>query len=233
MNTYILLAVAGIYLILALYYYNRTHLFLLWLSYLPTLLHEFGHAIMCQLSGGKVNDIVIVTGYSERRLTSRSGFAETQTYSGLNRFVTFISGYMFPPLVLLAGVYCVMHGWTILFWILLGLIFLYYFIKTSRKLFPIVVMTLIFGGVYLLYRYPETVSVQLISEWSVYGVLGILLADTLLSSYTITLVYFQGNKTWDGAMLSRLTRLPVLLYYLLFVTVQLGSCWLVVRMMVW
>ncbi|MCE4956475.1 M50 family metallopeptidase [Macrococcoides caseolyticum] len=232
MNTYLLLAIASIYLILALYYYNRLNVLMLWLSYLPTLLHEFGHAIVCQLTGGKVRDIVIVTRKSERLRTGRNGYVVSQTTSGWNRFATYIAGYLFPPLFLIIGVYCLLKMWQTGFWIMFGLVFLYYFAKTSRKIFPFFVMLLIVGGCYLYYQYPDVVSLWVIGNWAIYIVLGILLADTLLSSYTITLIYLQRNTTWDGAMLSQLTRLPVLIYYLLFVTIQLGSCWFVVKMLV-
>ncbi|MCU7556993.1 M50 family metallopeptidase [Macrococcus capreoli] len=232
MNTYLLLVIGTIYLILAMYYYNRPGVLMLWLSYVPTLLHEFGHAIVCQLTGGKVSDIVIVTRRSERLRTGRNGYAISQTISGWNRFATFIAGYLFPPFFLIIGVYCLLKTWQIGFWIMFGLVFLYYFVKTSRKIFPFFVMLLIVGGCYLYYQYPDVVSLWVIGNWAIYIVLGILLADTLLSSYTITLIYLQRNTTWDGAMLSQLTRLPVLIYYLLFVTVQLGSCWFVVKMLI-
>lgn len=231
MNTYVLLVIASVYLILALYYYNRTNVVMLWLSYLPTLLHEFGHALMCQLTGGKVTDIVIVTRRSERRTTGRNGYAVSQTFSGWNRFATFVAGYLSPPLFLIIGVFCLNKSWQIGFWILLGIVFLYYFVKTSRKVFPFFVLLCIVGGCYLLYQNPDVVSLWTIGDWTIYIVLGILLADTILSSYTITVIYFQGNSTWDGAMLSRLTKLPVLFYYLLFMIVQLGSCWYVVKVL--
>lgn len=232
LNTFLLLAFASIYLILSLYYYNRPNVLMLWLSYLPTLLHEFGHALICQLTGGKVSDIVIVTKRVERLATGRNGYAVSHTTSGWNRFATFIAGYMFPPLFLILGVFCLSRAWQIGFWILLGLVFLYYFVKTSRKIFPFVVMLLIAGGCYLYYRYQDVVSMWMVGDWIIYIVLGVLLADTILSSYTMTIIYFQGNTSWDGAMLSRLTRLPVLVYYLLFIIVQLGSCWYVVKVLI-
>ncbi|WP_414050757.1 M50 family metallopeptidase [Macrococcus animalis] len=232
MNSYLLLVISSVYLLLGLYRYNRPNVLMLWLSYLPTLLHEFGHALMCQLTGGKVSDIVIVTRIDVRRAKGHNGFAVSQTVSGWNRFATFAAGYLFPPLFLIIGVLCLSKTWQIGFWILLGLVFLYYFVKTSRKAFPFLVLLLIAGGYYLLYQYPDVVSLWTIGDLAIYIVLGILLADTILTSYTITVIYFQGNGTWDGAMLSRLTKLPVFFYYLLFMFVQLGSCWYVVKVLI-
>lgn len=205
---------------------------MLWLSYLPTLLHEFGHALICQLTGGKVSDIVIVTRRAERLATGRNGYAVSHTTSGWNRFATFIAGYLFPPFFLIIGVYCVSNAWSFVFWLSLGIVFLYYFVKTSRKILPFIVMLIIAGGSYLYYQHPDVVSIWVVGDWIIYIVLGVLLADTILSSYTMTIIYFQGNTSWDGAMLSRLTRLPVFVYYLLFMIVQLGSCWYVVKVLI-
>ncbi|ATD31402.1 hypothetical protein BHM04_09455 [Macrococcus sp. IME1552] len=176
--------------------------------------------------------MVIVTRRSERLATGRNGYAVSHTISGWNQFATFIAGYLFPPLFLILGVFCLSRAWQIGFWILLGFVFLYYFVKTSRKIFPFIVIILITGGFYLYYRYPDVVSMWMVGDWFIYIVLGVLLADTILSSYTMTIIYFQGNTSWDGAMLSRLTRLPVLVYYFLFMIVQLGSCWYVVKVIV-
>lgn len=205
---------------------------MLWLSYLPTLLHEFGHALICQLTGGKVSDIVIVKRRAERLATGRNGYAVSHTTSGWNRFATFIAGYLCPPLFLIIGVFCLSRAWQIGFCILLGFVFLYYFVKTSRKIFPFVMMLLIAVGCYLYYQHPDVVSIWVVGDWIIYIVLGVLLADTILSSYTMTIIYFQGNTSWDGAMLSRLTRLPVFVYYLLFMIVQLGSCWYVAKVLI-
>lgn len=232
MNSYILLTTACVYFILALYYYNRPNLLMLWLSYLPTLLHEFGHALGCQLTGGKVSDIVIVTRQSERRATSRNGYIISHTTTPWNRFATFIAGYLSPPSFLMIGVFCVIHEWTLWFWVLMGLVFTYYLLKTSRKLFPLFVLILLFGGCYFFFQYPDLVSLELISNGFIYILLGILLADTILCSYTITLIYFQGNKSWDGAMLSSLTKLPVLVYYLLFISFHFLSCWIVIKLLI-
>lgn len=210
----LIVAAACVYIILALQLSHRSTL-LLWISYLPTLLHEFGHVLFCVMTGGKVKDIVIVARMPERIQTSRQGYAVTVTQGSFNQFMTTVGGYLFPPLMMMLSIMLLYYERPIFFWIALLFIFIYYCIKTSRKLLPAIII--IFFGIIIYYvgRHPGTAQYTGI----LYHIIaGILLADTLLVIRTISLVYFKDHSTeWDGAVLSRLTRIPVFFYYLLFI----------------
>jgi len=69
------------------------------LNYIPVLIHEMGHILFNRLSGGKVEDLVIVVSPKERSESSRQGFAITKSINRFNESVTTLGGYMMPPLM--------------------------------------------------------------------------------------------------------------------------------------
>ena len=199
----------------------QQHFLLRWIHIIPTLLHEFGHALFCQLTGGKVDDIVIVTSRYERKATGRAGYAVTRTRHAFNQFMTIIGGYLFPPLMLLTGILSLQYQQPVIFWLTLIAIFSYYFVKTSRKWLPLIVMIVVGTFTYFMIVHPQYQYI-LLNDITYQLILAVLLADTVLTSITISALYFrERNQTWDGALLGQMTRCPVFIYYLLFLSVHL------------
>ncbi|WP_165980697.1 M50 family metallopeptidase [Macrococcus carouselicus] len=229
-NPWLIISIALIYALINLRY--RHHFLLRWIHFIPTLLHEFGHALFCQLTGGKVEDIVIVTSRHERRETRRTGFAVTTTRGNFNQFMTVLGGYLFPPLMLIAGILCLQYSYPVIFWTLLIIVFSYYFLKTSRKWLPLIITIVLATFIYFLTAHPQY-QYELMNDIIYQLITSVLLADTLLSSLTITAVYFkEHHPDWDGALLGRMTRLPVFIYYLLFIAVHLGALYVAIQLII-
>jgi len=210
----------------------QQHFLLRWIQIIPTLLHEFGHALFCQLTGGKVEDIVIVTSRYERQTTGRTGYAVTRTSRAFNQFMTIIGGYLFPPMMLLTGILSLQYRQPIVFWLTLITVFSYYLMKTSRKWLPLAVLIIVGTFMYFMMinpQYQHTVLNDIIYQL----ILAVLLADTILTSFTISALYFRDrNQTWDGALLSQVTRLPVFIYYLLFLSAHLASFYTAMQLLI-
>lgn len=222
LNPLLILIISFIYFALSIYFY-RSNLFLLHvIRFIPVLFHEFGHAFACQLTGGKVHDIVIVASRKEQQQTNRSGYAITETKPGMNTFITLISGYLMTPAILFIAILCLMYGAVILFWIMLMLIYIYYFVKTSRKVLPLMMLILFIGTSYFLKTYYPMIRFELVS-YLYHFIIAILFADLIITLRTITLVYFQGNINWDGAQLSKVTRIPAFLYLSFFIGIHIAA----------
>lgn len=216
-----------IYFILS-YSLSATNFLMRLMKSFPTLLHEFGHAFMCLLTGGKVKDIVIVFSHREQVATQRLGYAETLMTGKFNQFATMIAGYLFSPLFLLLGYYALIHQLTTIYLVLLILVFLFYFIKTSRKLFPGLLIVLTIAAIYFITQHPN----QNYSAIFIYGyhfLLATLLADTILTSLMIIRVYLSHNQTWDGALLKQVTKIPAFIYATLFISVNLYTCYIIIK----
>lgn len=219
------------YLVLMNQSYRYTYLNIF--SHLPTLLHEFGHALFCQLTDGNVRDIVIVTSTTERNTTHRAGYTITETRGSFNQFFTMIGGYLFPPLMLLFSIAAAEQNVPSLFWMIFLVIFIYYLIKTSRKLMPLLILIISSAIIYLSQALHISIAINDVYSFMYHTVISILLADTLIATLTITQVYFKDkNNEWDGAQLSRLTHLPTFFYYLLFTAVHLTALYYSLRLIV-
>ncbi|ULG72111.1 M50 family metallopeptidase [Macrococcus brunensis] len=210
----------------------QQHFLLRWIHIIPTLLHEFGHALFCQLTGGKVEDIIIVTSRYERKTTGRAGYAVTRTKHAFNQFMTMIGGYLFPPMMLLTGILSLQYHQPVIFWLTLIMIFTYYFIKTSRKWLPLIVLIVLGTFMYFMMANPQY-QYTLLNDIIYQLILAVLLADTILTSFTISALYFHDrNQTWDGALLGQMTRLPVFIYYLLFLSAHLAALYAAVQLLI-
>lgn len=215
-NPSLILFTAAAYIVLFLYFHGKKHIFIRWFQFLPVLLHEFGHAITCQLTGGQVKDIVIVTRRKEQMSTRRSGYAITATKPGFNTFATLIAGYMMPPVILGIALICVYYHLTYLFWGLLIFIFVYYLMETSRKLLPLCVSFILCGILYVS-LHTEQDFLLILPSIAYHIIIAILFGDLFITVRTLIVLYFQKNNDWDGAQLSRLTRIPVFFYLIFFV----------------
>ncbi|GGB08286.1 M50 family peptidase [Macrococcus hajekii] len=222
-NMPFIIIIAAFYVLINIRFHH--HFLLRWIHFIPILLHEFGHAIFCQLTGGHVKDIVVVTSRRERNMTERTGFAITATRGKFNQFMTLIGGYLFPPIILLISILCINYRYPVIFWFILMLIFIYYLFKTSRKWLPFAILIIILTFSYFMWRQPAY-QYDLLNDFIYQLMIAVLLADTLLTSRTLTQVYFNGHPGWDGAALSRLTRIPAFIYYFFFIIVNIGSLYL-------
>lgn len=215
LNIYIVLITAIVFLVLHKF---RTIPFVrnvsIAASFFPVLIHELGHAITAQVIGGKVEDIRMVLTYRQQQATEKQGYAVTKANSKMKFvFITFF-GYIAAPLMLYSGVYLAAKDMTAIFLFLCILSLLFYFVKTTQKWIPIILILLVIYACYnLIYNdyKPITISTSIVYNL----LLGLLAGETIQSIIITTKVTFSRTKSeWDGYAMQKLTFIPTYFWWL-------------------
>lgn len=226
-----LLIVSGFMFLSLIVYYLR-HIHILGtlntlLGFFPTLIHELGHALMCSLTFGKVNDIrVMITQYGQHK-NSANGYTKMIHRLWLGQVLSVFAGYLFPSIIILFLVYELMNQRMIIFFIMFALLMLYYLLKTRQKLVAFTVILIMFVSVINLMKVNEQ-SLMIVINFVVNGFLGIMLAHMIISIRTRTILAFkEHNDAWDGAQLKHLTLIPQSVHYLLWLICDIIILWLI------
>lgn len=185
----------------------------IFLNYIPVLTHEFGHILFNKCAGGRATDFVIVVRPSERRATSQQGYAVTRSRGLLGQIITTLGGYVMPPLMLFIGIMLITTHYPILFIVLYAIIFICFLVITSRKVMPICIIALLAVAMYFNSMQDSALSLNHIVPVIYHFILGVLLGETLQSTWTILQLTFTRHTTsWDGRALADMTRLPTFFY---------------------
>lgn len=112
----------------------------------------------------------------------------------MNTYITLISGYLMPPVILFIAILCLKYNVVILFSIILLLICIYYFVKTSRKVLPLMMLILFIGTSYCITTYYPMIGLDLVS-YLYHFIIAILFTDLIITLRTIILVYFGAIPT--------------------------------------
>lgn len=188
------------------------------LNYIPVLTHEFGHILFNKISGGRANDLVIVAKPSERRETGQQGFAVTQSRGRLNQIITTFGGYIMPPIMLYIGFLVINYQYPSIFVTAYLLIFLYFFLITSRKALPLLITVLLAVLLFFIFQNDNQVMMVYLVSITQHFILGVLLGEVLQSSWTIgTLTFAKQKIDWDGSALKALTFIPVSVFSLMWI----------------
>lgn len=198
------------------------------LNYIPVLIHEMGHILFNRLSGGKVEDLVIVVSPKERSESSRQGFAITKSINRFNESVTTLGGYMMPPLMLYLGVLAINYQYPSVYIVAYLLIFSYFLIITSRKIIPLaIVIVILILMYYLMQQNISLILSQMITMLYNY-ILGVLLGEILISSWLIIVLTLKNNSyEWDGSVIQKQTHLPTILFSLLWLATNFYSIYFI------
>lgn len=223
LNTIALITIAVIYIIV---HQQRDKTMLgvidIYLSYIPVLTHEIGHIVFNKVSGGKAQDLVIIVSPSERQHTSQQGFAITQSKHRIGQILTTLGGYLMPPMMLALGLLCINAKYPSIFFALYLLIFIYFFILTSRKLFPLLMIVVLGGLLYIVLDFSQADSIFNILLIGCHIILGVLLGEVIQSTLTILKLTFSSHHVeWDGTNLRDLTHLPVICFSAVWVAFNL------------
>lgn len=190
-------------------------------GFIPTLIHELGHAIVCSLTFGKVKDIhIMLTQYGENK-NSASGYTEMSLRFWISKVLTSFAGYVFPSFMILIGIYSLTHNYILAYCVFLILLFIYYFIKTKQKLLTFTILLII--GI-IIYNVLGTHEEQIlyISMIIVNVYFGLMIAAMLTSIITRTFLTFkEKNNSWDGAQLKHLTLVPQFVWYTLWLVIDI------------
>lgn len=185
-------------------------------GFIPTLIHELGHAIVCSLTFGKVTDIhIMLTQYGQNK-NSASGYTTMSLKFWFSKVLTSFAGYIFPSFMILIGIYSITRDYIIIYCFFLILLFIYYFIKTKQKLFTFTVLLMIGIIIYNLLGTNDE-NILYISMVIVNVYFGLMISAMISSIITRTILTFkEKNNSWDGAQLQKLTLLPQAIWYILW-----------------
>lgn len=231
LNIYLIILISIVYIVIHQHRHKCINQFLdVYLNYIPVLTHEFGHVLFNRLAGGRAKDLVIVTSPKERQSTLQQGYAITQSRSYLGQFITTIGGYLMPPIMFLIGLVAAHYQHPSIFLVSYLFIFIYFLILTSRKLSPIIVILLIGILLYFLFKHDNQMIMYDIVSLSYHFILGVLLGEILQSSWTIFNLTFQRPKpSWDGSALTEITRVPTVIYSVLWIAFNLYTVYLLIK----
>ncbi|OEK58953.1 M50 family metallopeptidase [Staphylococcus equorum] len=223
LHLYWIVFIAILYIVIHAYRNNRVFKALdIYLNYIPVLTHEFGHIIFNKISGGRANDLVIVVSPSERTETSQQGFAVTQSRNRIGEAVTTFGGYVMPPIMMYLGFLAIEYQYSSLFILAYLIIFVYFLMLTSRKLLPLLIVVILVGSLYFLFQGENQFMMNDIVNIAHNFILGVLLGEVLQSSWTIIKLTFSKDKVeWDGSALRKLTFLPMTIYSLIWIGINL------------
>ena len=192
------------------------------LGFIPTLFHELGHAIMTTLTGGYVQNIhIVLTGYGQKKTESK-GFAQVHPKGRLSGILVSFSGYIMPPLILYLGLTFIHKHLELIFILLLGLMMTYYLIKSSQKWIPIVILLfLISSGIELSIPHISITPLLLSVIYNI--VLGLCLGETIQAIIERTRLYKYNTTAWDGSDLKQASKLPIIIFYILWLFIDIGA----------
>lgn len=218
-NVFWVICIAILYIVIHNYRHNAINRFLdIYLNYIPVLTHEFGHILFNKISNGKAKDLVIVASPTERANTSQQGYAITQSKGRLGQAITTFGGYVMPPLMLLIGFTAIQSTYPSLFIAAYLIIFIYFFILTSRKVLPTLIILILILILYSLFHSDNQFMMTYIITFTYHFIVGVLLGEVLQSSWTIGRLTFSPHTvTWDGSTLKELTHIPTTVFSLIWI----------------
>jgi len=194
-------------------------------GFIPTLVHELGHAIASTLTGGRVNDIHIVLTKHGQEKTSSMGYVDTQPRGWLSSIITLLFGYMMPPIIYGLGFYFVSTNQSFIFVGILFILGIYYLIKSRQKWIPIIILGLL---VYLGYDLKFN-DVSMISEVMFMGysvILGLLLGEIVQSIIITAQTSFDSSDTSsDGKKLQEKTMIPKVIWFIIWLVIDIFAIW--------
>lgn len=178
-----------------------------WVGFYPTLVHEFGHIVVCKLLFGKVYDVVLKYTYRGVRETGVMGVV---TFAHRNRLFEAIAtyfGYVFPPLFVLLGLWLNSIGLFSIYLVINLIMVIYFVFKTSHV--ATTVMSFILAGVLVYFR--EYLNLDIIYVVLFNISLGFLLGEVLFSFKNMIEIYIYGSDGWDGRLIRNAIYIPITL----------------------
>ncbi|GEL06628.1 membrane protein [Salisediminibacterium halotolerans] len=170
-----------------------------------TMLHETCHALAARLSGGKVKRVHLYA--------TTAGMAETTHRSRAGAAWTAFAGYPLASLIVTAGIYAYMQGFTEqLLWLFAALV-AYQCIFWVRNAAGLLWLLSVLGGLFALYYW----QLDTYFDLAVQLVLVVLWSQAFFSSWTVfRLAFIDKNQAGDATILARQTKIPAVFWGFLF-----------------
>lgn len=186
-------------------------------GFIPVLIHELGHAVICSITLGKVTDIrVVLTKWGQNR-SGAQGYATLSNQLWLSKVLSTLAGYLACPAMFLLGIYLITTNYAMLFILLFFILFLYYFMKTKQKIIALIFISLIILGLVNL-NFAHVEFITTLFTILVNVTLGLLLGEMLQSAYiTFKSTFTDQSNEWDGSQLKELTMLPTIIWFAVWI----------------
>lgn len=170
-----------------------------------TMIHETCHAAAARLSGGKVKRVHLYA--------TTAGMAETTHRSRAGAIWTAFAGYPLASLVVTAGIYAYMEGFSEpLLWVFTALV-AYQCIFWVRNAAGFLWSVSVLGGLFVLYYWQLTAYFEL----AVQIVLAVLWSQAFFSSWTVFRISLvDKEQAGDATILSKQTKIPAVIWGFLF-----------------
>lgn len=218
---YIMIITSILYFIIALYSQKRGRTFIgNCILFFPTLIHEFGHVLSTKLLGGYISDVVINLRNSEIKRTSALGWAGTHNKNKLTQSISAFFGYPFPIIMFTLFIILLSNKLTIIWYIIISLIFIYYTFKTSKKSLPLFIVILMGLLIYLTYSGKiSNESLQPLILFIPYILNGMLLGETFISMYNM--MRLRNKEGYDALVIKNYIHIPqtltIILWYVIII----------------
>lgn len=201
-------------------------------GFLPTLTHELGHALMCQVTGGRVRDIHMVMTNKKQAEEGAQGYAITQPKHRIGIILTGFAGYIMPGLIFVLGVTLIHYHLSLAYVLLLIFFMLYYFVKSKQKYIAFIPVTLI---IILMINMVgvDSNGLQLVLNCILNIYFGLLLGEVVQSMIIMTQVHFTTHQDWDGSMLRRNSLIPATVWYALWMMWDAGVIYWIYRLFIY
>lgn len=225
LNSYLIIAIGLLYVLLR-FTHRRGLLGTVGgiVGYIPTIIHELGHVLVCKLFLGKVEDIVIIHLRRNQEKRGAYGYAITYNKGKIASALKAFSGYLTPPFVLLGVLYLNSIERLYIALILALVVTLYIIYKTSNKI-PVIISVLITTIVLVILT-----TNGLIVEDMVNVFLGLLLGEVLLT--LIKLPKFKNTGGWDGSFIREEVMIPqtvsILMWYIFIIPLLIASIFYII-----
>jgi len=183
-----------------------------------TMVHESYHALMSQVTGGRIRGISLAA--------DTSGLAETTSNTRIARILVSYVGYTGSSLVAIGLFYLLYLGryeWIIYFFVVLSAINWFFWV---RNLFGFLWLTAFIGiMVFFLYKHFEVLLVQISIVLTC-----MVLVQSIVSAFVIMKLSITDRRNaGDATNLARFTFIPTLVWGTLFFVQSIGATYYIVK----
>lgn len=185
-----------------------------YLRVLNTLIHESSHALIALVTNGTVYKIRLKPDTSGEAITAHSSF--------ISKFLVALAGYPLTALAALGIYWCVSNNNFRLLFILFCVIAILNLLLWVRNSFGIIwLIVFILGNITLLYF-----QNPLANKICAYIFAAIIFLENIFSSLNLLVIAWQKPQSaGDAANLAKLTKIPSIIWALLFVTFNLFTAY--------
>lgn len=189
-----------------------------YLRVLNTLIHESGHALLALITNGSVYTVSLRSDTSGEAVTGHSSF--------FSKFLVALAGYPITALASVGIYWCVLHENYRLLFVLFTAIAIVNLLLWVRNSFGVVWLIVFIAANAALLYFQNPMA----NKISAYLFAAIVFIENIYSSLTIFIIACKNPKSaGDAANLAKLTKIPAVIWALLFAAFNIFMGYWVVR----